>query len=93
MSVRQQFESISQESILRVFAIIYLTEKLRCLLRIAKLALLTCSREGLSKIAVTDRFFCTYRKNDKKVIFLPFGMTAEAAFFNGLRPLSWKVSH
>ena len=41
MSVRQQFESISQESILRVFAIIYLTEKLRCLLRIAKLALLT----------------------------------------------------
>ena len=37
MSVRQQFESISQESILRVFAIIYLTEKLRCLLRIAKL--------------------------------------------------------
>lgn len=91
MSVRQQFESISQESILRVFAIIYLTEKLRCLLRIAKLE--PCSREGLSKIAVTDRFFCTYRKNDKKVIFLPFGMTAEAAFFNGLRPLSWKVSH
>ena len=88
MSVRQQFESISQESILRVFAIIYLTEKLRCLLRIAKLE--PCL---LSKIAVTDRFFCTYRKNDKKVIFLPFGMTAEAAFFNGLRPLSWKVSH
>ena len=36
MSLRQQFESISQESILRVSAIIYLTEKLRCLLRIAK---------------------------------------------------------
>ena len=61
MSLRQQFESVSQESILRVFAIIYLTEKLRCLLRIAKLE--PCL---LSKIAVTDRFFCTYRKNDKK---------------------------